>query len=603
VTLAEAADTVHLFAATTFNGDGIITAATAGEDEEARQVITEIIGALGGETDRSGQPGINQAKADAFYTACTACIDWLTRGDSPEVRTLGDATAAAAARWVPCAPRWMIISRALALAAFDERALAALNRSESAYLDLAAQDLSITVEEIAGFPLARVAPDQPLPLVEGVNPAWCAKLAALHRDAVTPVFGADMSCLTVTQWTELKAKVAPYEAWLAAKAGGAVEKLGPDHIKAILAGNTRARVNALLDQDRAVEAEFNAIHGVERLCRYTRDLHSLLRNFVNFFDFYAPHPLATFQAGTLFLDGRSSELCIEVAGPSPLAAMSKAYIAYCDCSRAGSPPKKIAACFTQGDSDYLFVGRNGLFYDREGRDWDAKITAVVDNPISVRQAFFLPYKKFVRLIEEQAAKRAAAAEAKSDAKLAEAATKTADTATSGAATAAAPKKVDVGTVAAIGVAVSGAVGALTLILGYVFGLTIWQYPLVLLGLVAVISGPSMLIAWLKLRQRTLGPILEANGWAINGRIKISVPLGTRLTARAELPAGARRSFDDPYADKESQRRRRLYLVGLLVLLAIGIRIHAVQFNEGRYFWQPAPPPPAVETPAELTPTE
>jgi len=205
----------------------------------------------------------------------------------------------------------------------------------------------------------------------------------------------------------------------------------------------------------------------------------------------------------------------------------------------------------------------------------------------------------VRMIEEQAAKRAAAAEAKSDAKLSQVATKTADAATVAPATA--PKKVDVGTVAAIGVAVSGAVGALTLILGYIFGLSIWQYPLVLLGLVTVISGPSMLIAWLKLRQRTLGPILEGNGWAINGRVKIGVPLGTRLTSRAQLPAGSQRSLNDPFADQEAQRRRRLYLVGFVVILAIGIRLHAVHFNDGRYFWQPAPPPPAVEAPAAPTP--
>ncbi len=34
----------------------------------------------------------------------------------------------------------------------------------------------------------------------------------------------------------------------------------------------------------------------------------------------------------------------------------------------------IVAAFTAGDVDFLFVGRNGVFYDREGRDWDATIT-------------------------------------------------------------------------------------------------------------------------------------------------------------------------------------------------------------------------------------
>jgi hypothetical protein len=106
--------------------------------------------------------------------------------------------------------------------------------------------------------------------------------------------------------------------------------------------------------------------------------------------------------------------------------MSKAYIAYCDLKRPGGATRKIAACITQGDSDYLFVGRNGLFYDRQGLDWDASITAIVDNPISVQQAFLSPYKKFLRMIEEQVAKRAAAAETESNARLAALADKTAN---------------------------------------------------------------------------------------------------------------------------------------------------------------------------------
>ena len=63
----------------------------------------------------------------------------------------------------------------------------------------------------------------------------------------------------------------------------------------------------------------------------------------------------------------------------------------------------------------------------------------------------------------------------------------------------------------------------------------WQIPLIVLGLILVISLPSMFIAALKLRHRTLGPILEANGWAINGRVKINIPFGAKLTKIATLP--------------------------------------------------------------------
>ena len=110
-----------------------------------------------------------------------------------------------------------------------------------------------------------------------------------------------------------------------------------------------------------------------------------------------------------------------------MAGLAGAYLAYADCARPGTGEKMhIVAAFTAGDSDNLMVGRNGLFYDRQGRDWDATITKIIDNPISIRQAFWAPYKKFVRMIEEQVAKRAAAANNESTGMLSSAASRVAN---------------------------------------------------------------------------------------------------------------------------------------------------------------------------------
>src|SRR6202000_2657157 len=101
-----------------------------------------------------------------------------------------------------------------------------------------------------------------------------------------------------------------------------------------------------------------------------------------------------------------------------MAGMAGAYLAYVDCVRKATGEKlSIVAIFSQGDDDNLMVGRNGVFYDRKGNDYDATITKIVANPISVRQAFWAPYKKLVRLIEEQVGKRASKAESESNEKL------------------------------------------------------------------------------------------------------------------------------------------------------------------------------------------
>jgi hypothetical protein len=609
ITTDDSGNTAQIFGASPLNGDGVIPP-EATDDPAAQALIKDIIACVGGSADRTGSIGVTADKIDAFFADLAAYVAWVGMSAAKDIAVLGEATDAAVAAIKAVRPKVDDYFARCRLAAFDARATAALNRSEVDYEAIAAKVMTAGADDVAGFPLAHVEARRPLPLLEGVNPAWAGALATFHQAAVAPVLGGGRESLTEAEWNALNAEFAAYETWLGGKAGSAVEKLGLARMKEILAGPERGILADLVARDQALEPEFKAISDVDRLVHYHRDMRTLLHNFVNFADFYSRDRWAVFQAGTLYLDSRSTELCVRVAGPSPLAAMSRAYIAYCSCTR-GAATMHIAACFTRGESDYVFVGRHGVFYDRQGRDWDAVITSIVDNPISIRQAFWSPYKKFVRFIEEQVAKRAAAAEAESNAKLAVAAEKSAAAGAAAPAAAPAPKKIDVGTVAAIGVAITGAVSALTLILGYFFQLRAWQYPLVVVGLIVVISGPSMVIAWLKLRQRTLGPILEGNGWAINGRVQINIPFGTALTEVATLPPGARRSIADPYEDKDAAARKRQFwlLVLLAAIIAIAVWVRWDRNQKGRYFWEPEPAndtkaavaPPAGTKPVDAAP--
>ena len=574
ISVAEATDTVKIFAQTRFNGDGVIPA-DAADTEDVRAMIQDIITCLGAETDRSGKPGISQAKADAFFKDAEDFAGWNAKSaaEAATLMPLGDRTAAAHAAFSAVRKKVEDFFTRCRLVAFDERAAAALNRQESEYLELAARDLSISAEEVAGFPIARIAAGQALSLKDGINPAWEAAVRRLLNDAVVPLLG-ERSTLTAADWQTLSAKLAPYDAWLASKAGISVEKLGLPRVKEILAGNSRGAISELIARDKALEAEANGITAVNRLVRFHRDLVRLLNNFVNFRDFYRRERRAVFQAGTLYLDGRACDLCVPVSDPArhaKLAGLSSTCLAYCDCSRPGAK-MTIAAAFTDGDSDNLMVGRNGVFYDRQGRDWDATITKVIENPISVRQAFWAPYKKLVRLIEEQVAKRAAAADAASDKKLGAAANEATTLDKKQDAQDVGPRKIDVGTVAALGVAFGALLTAFAAIAGYASGLLrlpFWQVCIAVAGLLLLISGPSMLIAWLKLRRRNLGPILDANGWAINGRVRLSVPFGGSLTTVAKLPPGARAIANDPFAERPSIWPR---IVLVLVLIGFALSL-------------------------------
>lgn len=568
ISLADVADTGKIFAATRFNGDGIVPADTA-SDEATQKTIEDLLGTVGGLPDRSGKPGVNQAKADQFFAEAQAFSDWHARAeaDTTSILPLGDVTAGAAAAIKAVKTKVDDYFARCRLAAFDSRAAAPLNRAEADFIALAAKDLTIGSEDIAKLPLAHVASVRPLPLAEGVNPAWQGAVENLCASAVGPLLEYGKKTLTEGDWAALQAMVAPYNAWAAAKPATSVEKLGLARVRELLAGDAKSAIAALIAQDAALEAEFKQIGAVEKLLLFQRDLVRLLNNYVSFAEFYGRRG-AIFQTGSLFLDARTCHLCIEVMDPgkhATLAGLSGAYLAYCDVTRAGGAKKTIVAVFTDGDSYNLMAGRNGVFYDRKGQDWDATITKIVANPISAREAFWSPYKKFVRMIEEQIAKRAAAADAESQAKVGSAATAVAQADKAKPAPATEPKKLDLGTIALIGTAISGVSGMIGMFLGTLLGLGLWM-PLGILGIVLLISGPSMLLAYLKLRQRNLAPILDANGWAINTKAKMNVPFGSALTNVAELPANAERSLDDPYAEK--QRPWKAYVV-LLAIVAIG----------------------------------
>jgi hypothetical protein len=92
-------------------------------------------------------------------------------------------------------------------------------------------------------------------------------------------------------------------------------------------------------------------------------------------------------------------------------------------------------------------------------------------------------------------------------------------------------------------------------------------PLGLLALMLAISGPSMLIAWLKLRQRNIGPILDANGWAVNALARINIPFGAALTGLPTLPRGATRSLQDPFAEKKRPWRFYGFVAFVVVVVA------------------------------------
>ena len=577
ITLAQVQERMASLQALRFNGDGVVNAATAEGDTALAGLIARIQELYGAVDGHDGVSGIDRAKAEAFWADLHSLQTWFAQaaelGCHLQPRALALAAAGAVNAVQAKVDDFFARTR---LVEFDANARAPLNPTEEGYAALGAQVLSNASESLAALPLAAVTGERSLPLVQGVNPAWAAALQTLREQAVQPVFGETLTVLSEAQWEQLKTMLANCQQWLAACPATPLGAISEAEVQQLLSSGMQAALTQLLDHDDAEKEHAVQAMALEKLIRLQRDLLELLNNFVSFSRFYRREG-AAFQAGTLFLDGRSCDLTVEVADAaahSTLAAMAKTYLAYCECKREGQK-KTIVAAFTAGDVDFLFVGRNGVFYDRAGNDWDATIVKLIDNPTSIGQAFFSPYKKFLRMIEEQVAKHAAAKNDVVNASLSDNATKLVTAPKDLAPAAAAPaatRKTDVGTVAAIGVALGSLSAVIVGIFGKFIELGPW-IPMAILGIILAISGPSMLIAWLKLRQRSLGPILDASGWAINGRMNINLGLGRSLSQTAKVPANAKRNYADPYADSHGLRNSLCVLALVAAAALLAWRMH------------------------------
>ena len=572
ISLADTCDSVRIFEKTTANGDGIVCA-DAGQDPQVREAIEAAVATVGSKTDRSGAPGVDAGIVEKFYSELAAHKAWKA-ACTADMLPYGDSTPAALAAVDAIAAKVEDYFIRCHLIAFNGDCAAALDSSAATIGALGQADLNGKTAEIATCPLAHPTAEAQLPL-DAVNPAWESAFAKFREEVFDKTY-PKKKVLTEEQWRSILASFGPYRSWLASKAGCCVESLGDAKIDELLASDKKADILALIDADLAVAQEADSIDEVNKLMHLYRYFFEFLNNYVIFGAFYDKTRKSVFEAGKLYIDQRCLELCINVADmgkQADMASLSGMYIIYCNCvSKKTGKTATIAAILTDGDVDDLRVGMNCVYYDRDGVDYDAVITKLVDNPVSVRQAFWAPYKKLARTISDRINKSAAEKDAKATAALtSKAANFDLDKAKqAAAANPDAPKQsFDIAKFAGIFAALGMAVGFIGSALAKL--VNPWYTPFIVIAvLVVVISGPSMFIAWTKLRKRNLGPVLNANGWAINSRVLVNIVFGATLTTLAKYPKLAKSS--DPYIQKKSPWPAIIFIF-LLVLVAVGLVLY------------------------------
>lgn len=588
------------------NGDGVVPPELIPEPEVAA-LIKDIIATVGSVKDRGGSDGVDASHLEKFKTQAQAWLDW--RAKAKDAAVWGDDTAAAAALVTKLSPKIEEYFLHTDLLRQESPSGALMKLSDDEFRAMRARDAAAIEAYLRASPIA--PPDAKGTLaLETATALYRDDVTALQSTVLARALGAPTKELTRDTWRKAKAVFEAYDAWQKSKPAEPFEPIGDDKLRAHLSGPLPARVAHFIELDSAAAKELEQVDALEQLLLSVRWLIDLTNNFVNFSSIYLPKETSLVETGTLVIDGRRLAFCVKVADRAkhkPLASESLIFLVYAKISEkeGGGQHFEVVAPVTGGEKGRLRVGKRGIFIDNKGTEWDSEVVEVVENPISVREAMFAPFRrasKFVNdKIEEWVGSAASAQEEGLQSATSEATTRARTEAEQAAASAAAPA-VRSGTAAPAapaagapaapaseglnvntlilggGIALAGVGAVLASIFAMLSSLKGW---LSIFGVVGAVLAISALNAWLKLRRRDMSVLLEANGWAVNVHTRITARIAQVFAFTPELPKEAKLEHADMLPGVDDEGNAAWPIIALLLL---GAAVFVSWYGHYRAHW-------------------
>jgi hypothetical protein len=578
------------------NGDGIITPVGI-TDPLLKQLAIEILTFVPGVPDRSGERGIDSAQLSAFASLHQTAVAWLDAGAA--ARRWGQDSVALATLVEAVQPRLDEYFLQCRLVAAQPTA-ADRFRLTPERLDAMLGNGEALRQGLASLPVAPPDPAGILHWAQLTRGAAYEAIVLLHEQVVVRVLGATAGItLDEAGWLSLCADALSILSWWRAGAAQAVLKLGEARVRAITPEQIRA-LDRLCIEDLALNETLARVGDLEKLILFQRWLFCFANNFVAMPDLYAATGKALFEQGTLIMAGREFKLSVLVTDRAAHAAMageSSMFILYCRITGGAGGPMEVAVPVTSGSSRNLFVGKRGIFRGLDGTEYDAVVTQIITQPVSLFEAIYMPFVRIGKFITSRVEQWSQSASGDFDKQLAERADKAKDAVASAAP---APKPADPKAPAAPaapaapggqfgqilmggGIALAAIGSACGYIVSQVSQLTPLQWIWGVLGLLSILALPSAALAYIKIYNRNLAVLLEASGWAMNDRLRLTMQLGLLLTRRPARPAGSKLDLIDqvnkliaenPEAAAELRRQKqRLFTGWAAVILAILLLVY------------------------------
>lgn len=523
------------------NGDGVIPPSSATEDP-LRAFIQDIMSTTGSVRDLNGEKGVNEELLDCFLGDAGALREWRRQrsaGSDENMFPLGEGTASGYALLESLREpidKYFELCKVVGL----NRALGRETRQPESPPEVF-RDAEAREAYLREAPIARPRPEPVLPFEEDVNPVYADELLRFRDTVVQPILGGEVSGARLSEddWDSVRNAFGTYAEWLKSKRGGAVEALGPDKLNAYLSGTLPDRLRKMIEEDRAVGPQIAAMENLEYLILLQRWILETCNNFVSFPYLYDPDHRASFEEGRMIMDGKIFNLNMrveDVDGHSVRAERSGIYLMYSEVTR-GEPQEKfhIVTPVAHVDLGNLGVDKRGVLFDRDGHEWDVRVTKVVENVVSVKQAVLAPFRRAGEFLKDTMSKISGSAEQQVKAQVLGA-----PAPAPGAPPAAgAPKPASSSLrdlVLAGGISVA-ALGTSFAYIGKTLGNpeTVLRTFAVIAVVILILLIPVVLFALYKLYIRNLSSVLEASGWAINARMRLTFAISRIICIRPRRP--------------------------------------------------------------------
>jgi len=593
ITLDQVRSRQAIFAQGLANGDGIIPPGAV-EDPGLAEFIKDVLATAGGAPDASGSEGVDAAALDRFLAEARAYLDWHAAGripageDHTDVMVWGDDTPGAYKALTEVEARIDDYFARCAAARF-ERLLVDGSAGVAPLPASPAIEAPSLEDRLRAAPLAPLNPEAVLPLDDTLNPLDRAHVRLFSDEALSRALGGEVTSLTQEQWGQVKAMFQAYRAWQAGKKGACVEPLGVEKLRACVEGPLPDALRRLIAEDEEAAADLKQLENLERLVLYQQGLMQLANNMVSLSELFDPGRTSLVEMGTLIMDGRRFTFNVRVthrAAHKAVAAQSRICVLYLEVvGRDGNDKFDVATAVTAGEARGLRVGKRGIFYTTDGREWDAVVVDMIPNPIGLGEALRAPFARIGDFIEKQIERFTSARYTDLEKEVGKHVSTAEKSVADG--TRLLPGstgKADSRALPAPGPALSrsGAIrdlllggGVAVAALGSSFAfiartLTTNTSTLVvaLVGLVMVVMVPTAIMAIVRLKRRSLTPILEACGWAMNANIRLTRDLGVLFT--------------------RVHPRRRSLLTWILAIVMAALVGYGIGWQVAKHFQQGAP---------------